>query len=88
MQWIRQIVVIRVGLRSRLCEGKVLTPLTSIVLDGNHLVNVCLCAKENVLKSYLKERKPNFYFLKVCSPRYLNLVPTYSPSAMGKSELT
>ena len=30
------------GYMSRLCKGKVLAPLTFIVLDGNHLVRVCV----------------------------------------------
>src|ERR1051325_7797780 len=32
------------GIGSRLCKGKVLAPLTSIVLDGTHLIlRVCVC---------------------------------------------
>ena len=42
---------------SRLCKGKVLAPLTSIVLDGTHLLQsvfVCYC---EILRSSKLERK-------------------------------
>lgn len=32
------------GFGSQLCKGKMLAPLTSIVLDGTHLVSLCLNA--------------------------------------------
>lgn len=40
------VVATKLGFRSRLCEGKVLAPLTSVVLNENDLVsfvNKCQC---------------------------------------------
>ena len=37
------------GYMSRLCKGKVLAPLIFNVLDGNHLVRVCVCSSGSVI---------------------------------------
>ena len=56
------VIATKNGFGSRLCEGKVLAPLTSIVLDGTHLVYVCLCAlKKRFLKSFIRN-ETEFYF--------------------------
>lgn len=64
--------------RSRLCNGKVLTPLTSIVLDRNHLGCLCLIGCRYLNVYLLKFYEVTMRFLLVCLPMIWVLVPTYA----------
>lgn len=64
------VVATKIGFRSRLCDEKVLTPLTSVVLNINHLVRfaikmlVCVICFLQVVKSVKgkeKESQKGFY---------------------------
>ena len=78
----------RFGFGSRLRKGKVLAPLTSMVLHGNHLgcftymgfIYYCFIFKR------MCERKGLFLLLQ-CSPRIGALVPTYHSFGDEESEL-
>ena len=71
------------GFGSRLCKGKVLAPLTSMVFHGNHLLvsNVygCLfiCKLLAIGNEMRDEMGEKISFNLVCSPRIWTLVPTY-----------
>lgn len=64
---------------SRLCGGKVLTLITSFVLDGNHLG----CLRLNRCR-YLNVYGVEMIVLLVCSPRFRTLMPTYPHSCNKK----
>src|SRR3954469_3571114 len=70
-----------IGYGSRLYKGKVLAPLTPIVLDGIHLCLflskgcvLCLCLYANECKRNTGKRRK---YLQVCSFKPRDLMPTY-----------
>ena len=73
-----KVIATKIGFGSRLYKGKVLAPLTSIVLDGNRLVYVCLSVFKEIANFYNRRRKRVFIFRFLNSPETSRLVPTYS----------
>lgn len=75
----------KLGFGNRLCEGKKLTPLTSIVLDGNHLGHLHEWVFSS--KSLLAKREM-VGFLLFCLPWIGALVSTYRSLLNEESEVS
>src|SRR4051812_30418739 len=89
MKWKKMVFATKFRFGSRLSKGKVLAPLTSIVLDGTHLIILVIDSYLIIyLRSnyYMDKNKRDLGFFIVELAKIFESCAYVFPRAMGKSE--